>query len=408
LGIRKILQINTVVNYGSTGRIVEGVGQSVLDNGWDSYVAYGRYENTSSSNLIKIGNDWDINYHVIKTRLFDMHGLGSVRATRKLIIKIETLDPDIIHLHNVHGYYINIEVLFSFLAAKNTPVVWTFHDCWPITGHCTYFDFVGCEKWKTECDNCPQIHEYPSSLWFDRSKNNFRLKKKLFTSLSNLTIVPVSKWMDRIVKQSFLNKFPTKIIYNGIDTDIFKPVTTVAIQKKYNLYRKFIILGIASDWVKRKGFSDFMQLSHLIDSQTIILLVGVSKQSIKILPANVIGIPRTDSVQELIEIYSLADVFVNPTWEDNFPSTNLEALACGTPVITYNTGGSPEAIDSQTGVVVQKGDLSGLLSAIRSVRSKGKSYYSKFCIERVTQMFNKKDRFYDYIHLFDNVMRFKK
>lgn len=191
----KLLQINSIVNSGSTGRIAEEIGQTAIKAGWDSYIAYARKYGSSNSKLIKIGNNIDIKMHGLKTRMFDKHGLASKNATRNFITEIEKIKPDIIHLHNIHGYYINIEILFKYLKYSNIPIVWTLHDCWPITGHCTHFAFIGCEKWKSQCNNCPQKNSYPSSWLFDRSEKNFNLKKELFTSLPNLTLVPVSKWL---------------------------------------------------------------------------------------------------------------------------------------------------------------------------------------------------------------------
>lgn len=398
-----LLQINTVANYGSTGRIAEGIGEAALANGWESYIAYGRNKSISRSKIIKIGTKWDILWHVAKTRLFDKHGFGSENATRKLVKRICQIKPDIIHLHNLHGYYLNIEILFNYLHNKDIPVVWTFHDCWPFTGHCTYFDFVACEKWKVECNNCPQKYEYPSSLLFDRSKKNYNNKKELFSSLDQLIIVPVSAWMSKMVKQSFLKKFPVQIINNGI-SNVFKPHPIENVQTKYNLKGRFVILGVANDWIPRKGLKDFIELSSRINDNTRILLIGLTKKQISTLPDNIIGVMKIESIDDLVDFYSVADVFVNPTWEDNFPTTNLEALACGTPVITYNTGGSSEAIDINTGLVVEKGDIEGLITAVDEVFSRGKDYYSQSCTERVKKLFNKGDRFQDYINLFNKIL----
>lgn len=398
-----LLQINTVVNYGSTGRIAEGIGEVVMDLGWDSYIAYGRNKQLSSSKLIKIGTNWDIIGHITKTRLFDKHGFGSRNATKKLVARIDQIKPDIIHLHNIHGYYLNIEILFRYLHEKDIPVVWTLHDCWPFTGHCTYFDFVGCEKWKVECNNCPQKYEYPASFLFDRSKKNYNIKKELFSSLSRLTIVPVSNWMHKMVQQSYLKEFPSQVIKNGI-SNVFKPHRIESVQSKYNLKGRSVILGVASDWIPRKGLKDFIELSKRVNANTTIVLVGLTKKQNSTLPNNIIGIMRTENIDELIDLYSLADVFVNPTWEDNFPTTNLEALACGTPVITYNTGGSPEAIDLRTGIVIAKGDIGGLIKAITEVLAKGKEFYSQSCIERTQRLFNKNDRFQDYVNLFNIIL----
>jgi putative colanic acid biosynthesis glycosyltransferase len=405
MNIKKILQINSVVNYGSTGRIVEEIGLTLKEAGWENYIAYGRGEGTSASTLIRIGNDKDVKLHGLQTRLLDRHGLGSRKATSDFIIQIEKIKPDIIHLHNIHGYYINIEVLFHFLRKKNIPVVWTFHDCWPITGHCTHFMFVKCNKWKTSCYNCPQKTRYPASYFNDRSKKNYKLKKELFNSLSNFTLVSVSQWLSNVLKESFLQSYPIKIINNGINTEVFKPVTNNDFRAKFSFEKKFILLGIASIWDKRKGYKDFIELSKQLDSDFQIVLVGLTKKQIEYLPENVLGIERTESVEALSEIYASSDVYINTTYEDTFPTTNLESLACGTPIITYNTGGSPEAIDKATGIVVEQGNISKLLEAIIEIKEKGKQFYSESCVKRAHNLYKKEDRYREYIDLYESLLK---
>lgn len=399
--MKTLLQINIVGNYGSTGRIAEAIGRLALSNGWESYIAHGRFARPSKSKIIKIGSGFDVFLHVLQTRIFDRQCLGSKQATIKLVKKIKAIKPDIIHLHNLHGYYINISILFDYLANASIPVVWTFHDCWPITGHCIHFDFVGCDKWKSECDDCPQKKEYPASLFFDRSRKNYKLKKELFTSAKNITLVPVSAWLAMIIKESYLGQYSVNIIPNGINLDIFKQIDTTETLNQYGLAEKFVILGVASVWSKRKGLDDFIALSKLIDNKTIILLIGLNKEQMKDLPNNILGIERTDDVNQLAEFYSVAEVYVNPTWEDNFPTTNLEALACGTPVITYNTGGSPESLSNTTGFIVEKGDIDGLFKSIQFIQEKGKLYYSDSCRARAVQLFDKDDRYKDYLNLYE-------
>lgn len=402
--MKKLLQINSVINSGSTGRIGEEIGQTAIAAGWESYIAYGRNERPSSSKLIKIGSDKDIKLHGLQTRLFDRHGLGSKGATTDFIRQIEKIKPDIIHLHNIHGYYINIEVLFQYLKKVNVPVVWTFHDCWPITGHCSHFTFVGCDKWKKLCYECPQKTSYPASYFIDRSKKNYILKKELFNSLPNLTLVPVSQWLSGVLEESFLQKYPIKVINNGINTEVFKPSEGSAFRTKYSLDDKFILLGVASIWDERKGLKDFIELSKLLNSDYQIVLVGLTNKQIKQLPENILGIERTESVEGLAEIYASSDVFINPTYEDNFPTTNLESLACGTPVITYETGGSPEAIDESTGIVVEQGNINKLVDAINQIKSHDKQYYSDACVERAHRLYKKEDRYKEYIDLYESLL----
>lgn len=399
-----LLQINTVVNSGSTGRIVEEIGLLAIAYGWKSYIAFGRNDRPSQSTLIKIGTDWDIKLHGLQTRLFDQHGLGSVAATKRLIEQIKAIKPDIIHLHNLHGYYLNIEILFNYLATLTIPIVWTLHDCWPFTGHCSHFDYIGCEKWKTQCYKCPQKSEYPASFGFDRSKKNYDLKKQLFTSVKNLTIVPVSNWLANLVKDSFLAKFPFQVIHNGINTSAFKPVDFSSVLEKYRIENKIILAGVASIWSSRKGLRDFMELAQRLNAIYQIVLVGLTEKQMRQLPQNIIGISRTENVQELAQIYSAADIFINPTWEDNFPTTNLEAMACCTPVISYKTGGSPESIDSNTGIIVKKGSIEELIEAINEIQKKGKEFYSPFCIKRIQQLYDKNNRYKDYINLYKSLI----
>lgn len=400
----RVLQINSVANYSSTGRIAEGIGQVVLDNGWESFIAYGRRNSKSSSELIKIGNKWDVKLHGIQTRLWDNHGLGSRKATLDFINKIKELKPDVVHLHNIHGYYINIEVLFNYLAAYKIPIVWTLHDCWSFTGHCVYFDYVDCEKWKKGCFMCPQQRSYPSSYILDRSKRNYIIKRNLFTSVDNMIIVPVSNWLESLGKESFLNRYCFHVVRNGIDLRSFFYDKSCELILKYRLNNKFVILGVANTWSTRKGLHEFIKLSEFFDSQTKIILVGLDEAQLKEIPENIIGIKRTESLEELRKLYSCADVFVNPTWEDNFPTTNLEAMACGTPVITYDTGGSSEAIDKNTGVVVERGNLEALINAIEKVKLNGKKYYLEPCTLRAKKYFDNKLQFAKYIGLYERLI----
>lgn len=398
-----LLQINSVVNTGSTGRIAEDIGNYVINQGWNSYIAYGRKAQNSHSLLIKIGNDWDIIKHGIQTRLWDKQGLGSYQATRKFIEQIKQIHPDLIHLHNLHGYYINIELLFDYLQQTHIPLVWTLHDCWTFTGHCAFFEYVGCDKWKTECFQCKQKNKYPASL-SDRSRKNFQLKKNIFTRLSNLSLVPVSNWLSEQLDCSFFQNYPRYVIHNGIDTNIFKPTNNSSFRNKYHIENQFIILGIANIWEERKGLNDFIALNQQINKNFTIVLIGLNSRQIQKLPSGIIGITQTENRKELAEIYSTADVFFNPTWEDNFPTTNLEALACGTPVITYNTGGSPEALTPQTGFVVNKGNIKEVLKCINLIKEQNKQTFSPFCRTRVEQYFSKENKYAEYLALYKKIL----
>lgn len=395
----KILQINTIVNSGSTGRIAEDIGQVALNAGFESMIAYGRGDRPSASKLYKIGTNRDFYFHVFYSLLFDKHGLASKTATKKLIKKIIAYNPDVIYLHNIHGYYLNYPELFSYLKSVSTPIIWTLFDCWAFTGHCTYFDDINCEKWKTHCFECPKLEKYPTSLMLDNSKKNYEIKRHLFSEMENLCFVTNSIWLKQLVSKSFLSTKNVYHIATGVDLSVFNISSNRDFLHKYNFGNKKVILGVASIWDKRKGLDDFIRISETIGAEFLIVLVGLSDKQLKLLPTTIVGIKRTENLKELVELYNQADVFVNPTYQDNFPTTNIEALACGTPVITYNTGGSPEAIDSLTGLVVNKGDIDQLKHSIQLVCNNGKEYYSDYCRKRAEKFYNKFDRYQDYLNL---------
>ena len=395
----KIIQINTALNCGSHGRIVEQISRVAADRGFETTIVHGaRYLNKSQFADIQTTTKTQELLNGIRSLLFDAHGLGLKCATKSLIVKLKEINPDIVHLHNIHGYYLNYKILFDYFAESGVPVVWTLHDCWSMTGHCAQFENYNCDKWKTQCNDC-QYHNawYPKSI-IDRSKRNFELKKQCFTSVKNMTIVAVSHWLESIVKQSFLSKYPIKVINNGVDLKSFRPsVASGEISSK-----KFTILGVASSWDNDKGINEFVQLSQNPDYK--VIMVGVKDDLKAKLPKEITAIARTNSQEELAEYYSMADVFVNPTYKDSFPTTNLEALACGTPVITYKTGGSPESITPETGIVVEKGDFGQLREAIETIQKNGKSCYSANCRDRAERLYNKDDCFKDYIDLYENIL----
>lgn len=398
----RIMQINSVCGYGSTGKIATDLYEILEENGHECLIAYGRGNAPKGIKSIKIGSTFDEYVHVAKTRLLDKHGFASTNATKEFIKKAKEYDPDVIHLHNIHGYYINIELLFNYLKEANKPVVWTLHDCWAFTGHCAYFDRVGCDKWKTGCYDCPQKNEYPKSILVDNSKYNFKRKKELFSDIKNLTIVTPSKWLANLVEESYLQEYNIKIINNGIDLNLFSPKDKSIFRKKYTLEDKFLILGVASVWDERKGLEHFLELSKLIDNDSRVILVGIDDKQLKSLPKNIIGIKRTNSIEELAEIYSAADIFVNPTLEDNFPTTNLEALACGTPVISFNTGGSIESIDNSCGIIVKENSTDSLLESIKNCKNNKFSINS--CSQRA-QLYEKHDKFNMYLRIYNEVLR---
>lgn len=393
----KILQINVTANIGSHGVIAEEIGRLAISNGWESWIAYGREPHKpSTSKLIRVGNKFDFYRHAFLTRIFDLHGRSSKIATEGLVSKIKEIKPDIIHLHNIHGYYLNYKILFDYLKSCSSKVVWTFHDCWPMTGHCSHFMFEGCGKWKYQCEKCPLKKEYPKSLLFDHSRYNYRLKKDLFTSLGvRLTIVPVSKCVEKYTQESFFKDCQIHQIYNGIDLDEFRIMSG---------QKEKMILGVANVWDKSKGLYDFYTLRGLLPEEYEIVLVGLSQKQIAGLPDGIIGISKTANRKDLAEFYSKALVFLNPTYNDNFPTTNLEALACGTPVVTYRTGGSPEAIDENTGIVVGQGDVNGLRGAIELIGSDRTRFTPELCRARAEAHYDKNKRFKEYIKLYESLI----
>lgn len=395
-----LVQINVTANWGSTGKIAEDIGNLAIAQGWQSYIGYSRGSTSSMSQLIHIGSKADMYLHSLQCRLFDNHGLCSKKATAIFIKTLEQLAPDLIHLHNIHGYYLNYPILFDWLKSWGGPVVWTLHDCWPFTGHCAHYDFIKCDKWRFQCENCEQLRSYPTSYFGDRSRKNYIAKKNAFIGLKNVTIVPVSNWLKNELSNSFLSEYPFCTIHNGIDTQIFHPMQT----NKYNISPKKI-LGVASVWTERKGLNEFVKLRAMLPiDEYQIVLVGLTPKQIASLPNGINGIQRTANINQLVELYSSADVFVNPTLEDTFPTTNLESLACGTPVITYRTGGSPEAIDDNTGVVVDVQDIEALSDAIKNICSQ-QTISSAACRMRAINEFDKNTSFRKYIELYNSMTR---
>ena len=353
----KVLIINSVCGIGSTGRICTDLAQEFEKNGDEVKIAYGRsgfVPNQFKKYAVKIGSAFNVKVHALYTRLTDKHGLGSKKATKQFLQWADKYNPDLLWLHNIHGYYINYELLFQWIKSRpEMQVKWTLHDCWAFTGHCSHFIVAKCEQWKEGCVKCAQKIRYPSSM-FDNCKNNFERKKQAFTGVQNMVLITPSKWLAELVKQSFLKDYPIEVHYNTIDLNIFKP-TPSDFRERYELTDKKIILGVASVWNERKGLDGFIKLSEMLDESFQIVLVGLTKKQLKKLPKNILGLEKTHSAKELAEIYTAADVFVNLTYEDNYPTVNLEAQACGTPCITYRTGGSVESVPKEN--VVEQGDL---------------------------------------------------
>ena len=399
----KLLQINTVFQVGSTGRIVENISDLAVRKGWKSYVACDRNPTTDGNEtIIKVGNNFSKYLNALSCRVLDNDGFFATRNTLRLVNIINNIKPDVIHIHNLHGYYIDADTLFKNI--HNIPTVWTLHDCWSFTGHCAYFDSANCSKWKLQCSKCPLKHNYPASWIMDKSRKNY-MTKKSWSKYDNICLVPVSQWLAKLVKKSFWEGHKIKVIRNGIDLEKFKTIGKNISSKHSIPNDKKIILGVAKVWSKRKGLDDFVKLSQIISDEFKIVIVGVTKNQIQKIPQKIVCIENTDDISDLSALYSLSSVFVNPTYSDNFPTTNIESLACGTPVITYDTGGSPEAIDSDTGIVVERGNLKALKKAVEKICNIDKKSISPLCRERAEKYFDMNKTFTSYFDIYEDILK---
>ena len=368
----KVLLINVVCGIRSTGRICTDLAEALESEDNEVQIAYGR-ENVPEKYAhfaLRTESDNGIKFSALQARFLDNAGFANRASTTRLIERIQAFDPDIIHLHVIHGYWINIPLLFDYLRGCGKKIIWTFHDCWAFTGHCAYFDYTGCEKWKTGCFGCPDRKEYPSSILLDRSEVNFREKKKMFTGIPNLLIVTPSEWLAEYVKKSFLKEYPVKVIHNGIDTSVFQRTQeTLSIaetmREKYGLSEKKVVTAVSTSWNRRKGLSEYLKLADQLGNDYQVVIIGLNKEQIAELPGNVLGIEKTDSTIELAGFYVLSQAYVNASLEENYPTTNLEAIACGTPVITYDVGGSGESA-ALYGEIVPRGDIEALAAAVKN------------------------------------------
>lgn len=366
---KKLVQINTVCNT-STGKIMGDIQREAMKQGYDTISFIGRRKPFADIPCERFGNPISFWIHVAITTAFDRQGYGSYFTTKKLIRRLREEKPDIIHLHNLHGYYLYLPLLFRYLKEEfQGQLFWTFHDCWPFTGHCAYFTAAGCNKWKNECNHCPNKMVYPISLIMDSSKRNFGDKQELFRGLKNLTIITPSQWLKELVEKSFLGEYLVKVVNNGIDLQRFsyrKP-TRVLLDKYAILKNKKILLGVANIWDKRKGLDDFLDLAKVLTKEYKIVLVGLSKRQINSLPHNIVGIQRTEDVEELAMLYSAAHIFINPSLEETFSLVTVEAMACGTPVIVLDTSAVKELVCENNGLVLRKHGTKDYLEAIQKL-----------------------------------------
>ncbi len=351
-------------------------------------------------NAVRISNRFDYVVHNVLSRIADGEGLFSSAYTRGLIRKLNSYKPDVIHIHNLHGHYLNYRLLFKYIAESvNCRIVMTLHDCWSFTGHCAHFDIMNCEEWKTGCPHCSFKNSYPKTF-LSRSRRNFKLKKELIAALgSRLHLVPVSKWMDSFLQESMYKDIAHTVIHNGINLAIFKYCENKRVLARYGIKGEYV-LGVAHPWSSYKGLGDMIKLRMSLDQSISIVLVGLSKEQRSSMPGGIIGIAPTSDVNELVALYSSAIALVNTTYCDNYPTVNLESIACGTPVITYRTGGSPESLTYQTGDVVARGDVDGLVKAIYKYWNLDRFEVRRNCTAQAKLLFNQDNCFSDYIDLY--------
>ena len=407
----KLFQINVTANWGSTGKIVEECNLKVIPEGWEVYSAYGRYMNPSKSILIRVGNKYSTYEHYIENRVLDNEGLASRFATKALVKKIKKIQPDIIHLHNIHDHWLNYEILFNYLNQTEIKVVWTFHDFWAITGHCSHFVSIDCKKWQTECRKC-QL----SKSMIDRSKRNFNLKRRLFLANKNLHIVSVSQWVGENIKRSFLGDKDCRVIENGVDASVFKPTMPSELAADTNIHEfirkvagKFVIMAVSSQWKSSaKGLDDYIVMSKMLRYDEVIVLVGVNNETIAKLPHNIIGVKRTNNQQELAALYTRADVVTSFSSAETFGLTIVEGYDCGTPAVVYDNTAPPLLITPATGFVVPNKDYKAAYAAIQSVKSNGKLFYTDACVQLGREKFSKEQCFEKYMLLYKELLSDRK
>lgn len=392
----KVAQINSVCGSGSTGKISVAISKLLTEQGIDNVIFYVQGNSDYQFGEKYMYSD-EVKWQALKAKVCGTYGFQTKRATHRLIKALDEFNPDMVQLHNLHGHNAHLGLLFSYLKERKIKIFWTFHDCWAFTGYCMYFDAAACDQWHINCKKCPQRKKY--SWFFDRSSWLYKKKRTLLSGL-DMTIITPSQWLAELVKKSFLANYPIRVIHNGIDLNVFYPRES-NFREKYSIPDdKMILLGVANKWEKRKGLDVFVELAQRLDAKRYqIVLVGTNKSVDKQLPQNIISIHHTANQEELAEVYSAADIFVNPTREENYPSVNMEAIACGTPVLTFRTGGSPEILDDACGCVVEKDDIDGLEKEVIRI-CKMKPYSVESCMERAKH-FDKNTKFQEYIKLYE-------
>ena len=402
----KLVQFNSVANWGSTGRLAEDIGDVAMAAGWESFIVFGRESNPSNSHLIQVGGRMSVMSHVIISRLFDRHGFGSYMATKQLLKRLDEIKPDVFQFHNVHGYYLNLPLVLQYAIEKRIPIVWSLHDCWSMTGHCSHFVTVGCDRWKTECHNCPRRCDYPSSWFIDSSRRNYRDKKRLIEAVPRLTIISGSEWLAGIAAQSYFKGRDIRYIPDGIDTSIYQPRSNGdELRNKLGLKGKFVILATGTVWGENKGLKDYGELRKMLSDDYAIVLVGMSDEDLATVPEGVIGLPRTKSPQELSEFYSMADCVMSLSRMESFGLTPVEGFACGTPAIVYNTTALPELITPETGYVASFLSVTDVKEKVEMMKAKGKAFFSQSCRRVAVEKYDRHRCYSEYLKVYEGLMR---
>ena len=402
---KRLVEINVSLNWGSTGRIAEQIGACAEKQGWDVYIVHGaRYINKSAFKHIQVSTRIEEFIHWLYSFLWDAQGLGSFFATKRLIRRLKKVSPTLVHCHNIHGCYINYPILFSYLKENNIPVVWTFHDCWPFTGHCAYYIEANCEKWKSHCKQCPATKSFPNSIC-DKSSRNFDKKKNVYGLFDNLTIVPVTNWLAEEVKQSFLSQATIKSIHNGIDVSVFSFIES-DIRQKYNITAKYVLLSVATGFDERKGLEDYNKLSDILSEEFQIILVGGLERGCNVkLSDKILLLPKTKDQKELACFYSCSDLLLSLSYAETFGLTMVEAMACGTPVVVYDNTAQSEVVSDETGIKVQTGNVHKVAEAIIEICKRGKDEFSEKCRKYAVNYFNKDNQCQKYVDLFSELAR---
>lgn len=403
----KVIQINSVANYGSTGKIMESIGLLAKELGWSSKIAFGgRYSRPSQLESYQISTINQSRLSAVHSLLTDRHGFANKKETLAFVGWLRKERPDIVHLHNIHSYVLNVRILFNFLKDNNIPTIWTLHDCWAFTGHCSHFIRNNCYKWLYGCNTCPASKAFPKSLFIDRSANNYFEKKSLFTSVSKMQIITVSDWLRKCAESSFLGKYPIRVIPNGIDIDLFRPQTLGIdeLKKHFDLHGKKIILGVSMNWCKAKGLDDFIHLRKLLPMEYSLVLIGMTSSQVKSYKSpGLLCLPKTSKIEELVNWYNAADVVLNLSYAETFGLPIAEGLSCGTPAVVYDNTALTELLTSDTGAKVPTGDINAVVEAIKYVLASS-HITSSACRKRAEMLYDKRRNYANYISLYESLL----